>query len=440
MPRLNQRALDILRQEIKKQTKDAPVGKVQRNIALKRLEKLHLQQGNPVTEADLRYLLEDVFPNFDRKVLRRAARANRPPRGFHRIKWATIGITTVVGGIFILNLPYPFIRNPVSKVAPILLLPSYASMDYNYRQAIASVEQADQLVNQATSEEDIQLGAEKVTKAQGHLDRLPVWFLGYQPRAYCTLMGCTWKFTFDEFKQARARVGRMKAVVFQEQNAQKQLEKVLDKLEKAKKKYHQVEPSTSKRDAIATWKTAIDELRQVPKDTLAGAKAREYLQAQQRDLAEVISFTQSDRRSSALIQAAKAFGMKAAQAAQNPPHAASQWQRVANLWQEAIRRLQQVPEASPGYGQAQQTLATYIDNLEVAKMRWQQEKASVAAMEEAQRAIATWQQAAARNPNDPSLQSQLQQIINKLETIKPGTTVYNRAQTLLASAKQRMEG
>jgi hypothetical protein len=74
------------------------------------------------------------------------------------------------------------IRRPVSRVAPIILLPSYISMDRNYRQAIALVEQADQLVNQATSLADLELGAKKVQEAQKSLDALPVWFLGYEPQ------------------------------------------------------------------------------------------------------------------------------------------------------------------------------------------------------------------------------------------------------------------
>ncbi len=96
------------------------------------------------------------------------------------------GLGGLAGLIWLLNLPYPMIRRPVAKTAPILLLPSYLSMDSNYRQAIAKVEQSDQLVNQATSLADLKLGQEKVIQAQKHLDALPVWFLGYEPRMYQT--------------------------------------------------------------------------------------------------------------------------------------------------------------------------------------------------------------------------------------------------------------
>ena len=86
----------------------------------------------------------------------------------------------VAGLVGVTNLPYPMIRKPVVEKAPLILLPSYRSMDRNYRQAIANVEQADQLTNQATSKPDIKLAEEKVQVAQTNLDALPVWwFLGY---------------------------------------------------------------------------------------------------------------------------------------------------------------------------------------------------------------------------------------------------------------------
>ncbi|MFQ4141339.1 hypothetical protein [Chlorogloeopsis sp. ULAP02] len=74
----------------------------------------------------------------------------------------TILVTTVTGSVWVVNLPYPMIRWPVAKTAPILLLPSFISMDRNYRGTVNYVEQADQLINKATSQADIEYGADKV--------------------------------------------------------------------------------------------------------------------------------------------------------------------------------------------------------------------------------------------------------------------------------------
>lgn len=216
MTRLNHRAFEILRAEVEKCSSDDIAGRVQREIVIKRLEKLRSSQGELATLEELRDQLSDIFPNFSQKALSAAARANRPPGVFSKIKWTAGTLIGATAAMWLVNLPYPMIRWPVARTAPILLLPSYISMDYHYRHAIARVEQADQLINSATSAADFVLGEVKVKEAQQHLDALPVWFLGYWPQ-YTYWFG--WQFTLDEFKTARANVGRMEAKLFQEKNA-----------------------------------------------------------------------------------------------------------------------------------------------------------------------------------------------------------------------------
>ncbi len=439
MRRLNQRAFNILSTHTKECTQNDISGRVQRDIALKRLAKLYHQQGKPATASELRNLLRDVFPNFNPKVYQAAARANRPPGILRKLALGTVGVATLAGGLFVLNLPYPMIRKPVAKVAPMLLFPSYASMDYNYRQAIAKVEQADQLVNQATSAADVELGAQKVTEAQGHLDKLPVWFLGYSPQRYCTFMSCSWKFTLDEFEQARASVGRMEAQVFQENNALNQLEETRGELASAKQQYQQAKTQAERTEAIADWQGAIDNLQQVPQATLAGEMARTELNAQQRDFQEIVGYTSGDRLSGSLIQAAKEFGMKAAVAAQNPPHTEAEWGRVAMLWQEAIARLGDIKPDNPNYNDAQKLLADYTDNLAVTQIRQQSERASAAALQKAKGRIAEWQSLANYDSSSPRLVSQLQTIINELETVETGTTAYKESQQLLKFARNKLQ-
>jgi hypothetical protein len=59
-------------------------------------------------------------------------------RTFNKIKWTVVLLGIPAGMVWFVNLPYPIIRRPVAEAAPILLLPSYISMDNHYRQAIAS--------------------------------------------------------------------------------------------------------------------------------------------------------------------------------------------------------------------------------------------------------------------------------------------------------------
>ncbi len=176
------------------------------------------------------------------------------------------------------------IRLPVAKTAPILLLPSFISMDHHYRGAIAAVEQADQLINKATANTDIERGGEKVAEAQQHLDSLPVWFLGYYPQMYCGFVGCGWRFTLDEFQTARTQVARMDAKVFQEKNAFKLLTQAENALNAAKLQYQRSKNAQEQQSAIASWQSAIDQLEQIPRETAySGQSAQNKLKAYKRD-------------------------------------------------------------------------------------------------------------------------------------------------------------
>jgi hypothetical protein len=154
--RLNQKAYKILAAEIAKAAaKDGLAGEVSQKIALQRLDKLSITKGKPVTEEELQYLIGDVFPDFNSQVLQKAIRVNRPTSKLWLIPHAAIGLGGLVGLVWLLNLPYPMIRRPVAKIAPLVLLPSYLKMDRNYRDCISNVEQASQLVDRATSLADL---------------------------------------------------------------------------------------------------------------------------------------------------------------------------------------------------------------------------------------------------------------------------------------------
>ncbi|WP_449416653.1 hypothetical protein [Phormidium nigroviride] len=441
MGRLTNRAFDILRAEVDRcAAAESFGGQVQQQIVMKRLEKLRSQSGNFASAEELRETVKDIFPNFSKKAIDAAAKANRPAGILTKIAWVGTFVIGAAGFISVLNLPFPMIRWPVAKTAPMLLLPTYSSMDYNYRQAIAKVEQADQLVNKATASADFDLGEIKAKEAQKHLDALPVWFLGYYPRAYCTFFGCTWRFTFDEFEAARKNIGRMEAQIFQQKNALTQLTKTEQELNTAKQQYQQAKTAPDRQKASAAWQSAIDQLDEIPNETLAGEMAGKKLQAAKRDFQEVGGVATGSQLTDNLIEAAKEFGMSAAVASQNPPHSAEKWEQIADLWQESIQRLEQVSSDNPGYLDAQNKLAQYKTNLGTAQLRLKIEQQSAEALNEAKSAIADWQNLAlSESPDRGNLVGKLREIINKLENIKPGTTTYLEAQKLLQFAKKKQQ-
>ncbi|NEO97994.1 MAG: hypothetical protein F6K58_04690 [Symploca sp. SIO2E9] len=430
MQRLNNRAFEILHQELNKCSTNDSLGQAELEIVLNRLEQMRSQTGSAASLQELREEIVDLFPHFSENTLQEAARANQAPGLWSTIKWTAILVTSATGVIWVLNLPYPMIRWPVAKTAPIILLPSYMSMNYHYRQAIAIVEQADQLVNQATSAADFGLGSNKAKQAQKHLDALPVWFLGYWPK-YTFWLG--WKFTLDEYKHARTTIGRMEAQLFQENNAQTQLTQAEQALKKAKKQYQQAQTTTQREQAIISWQSSIDELEQVPQATLAGKTATIKLPAYKRDFQQVAS-----------LAAAKEFASQARKATQAKPQTAIQWQQIANLWQHAINQVQQIPLQDPSYLEAQRLLAQYQSNLEtvLAKQRifLNPRTANLIA---AAKSFA-WEAAkAAQNPPHPTakwkqIEDFWKQAIEKLERVSPEDSGYTQAQKLLASYKANL--
>ncbi|HBK96186.1 MAG TPA: hypothetical protein DD001_02080, partial [Microcoleaceae bacterium UBA10368] len=281
---LTDRAFEILRAEVEKcAATEGIAGNVYRSMVLKRLEKMRSQNGTFASIEEIRDTFKDEFPNFSEKALKEAVKANRPPGLFSKILWVGGFLGTGVGIIWLLNLPFPMIRWPIAKTMPILLLPSFISMDQNYRLAIALVEQSDQLINKATAAADFDLGETKAKQAQKHLDALPVWFLGYYPQTYCSFFGCTWRFTVDEFQAARKSIGRMDAQIFQQKNAFTQLTQVEETLTSAKQQYQQAKNAADRQKASINWQSAIDQLNQIPPETLAGETARKKLQAAERD-------------------------------------------------------------------------------------------------------------------------------------------------------------
>lgn len=501
MYRLNKAAFDILVAELQECSGNDEISKMERQmVVVKRWEKMRLEKGNPANLEELKESVRDIFVQFSDKALKEAHKANQPPSFFSKL-WATSIFCGTTGGIlfsimWVVNLPFPMIRRPVAEKAPLLLLPSYIQMDSSYRQAISSLEQADQLINKATSAEDIQKGAEKAKEAQKHLDNLPVWFLGYSPQLYCNLFTCNWKFTLDEFEEARRRVAKIEAVAFQDKNALVPFKSAEEAFTKAKQQYDTASNTQDREKAIGAMQSAIDQLEQIPNQTLAGDEAKKRLKINKRDLensriasniaaaqefdlqAEKIKLQQpkssvelwqqavnrlnqipvenpryleaqrlmamyqgklkstNDPRSGNLLEGAKQFAFAAAKASQNPPHTATEWQEIANLWGKAIEQLHLVRTDEAGYIEAQKMLATYHSNLGTIKNRLLMEKESQILLKQANNKIENLIASAPKEKN--ILKAELQGIINILQNIQPGTTAYKESQQLLANARKKL--
>jgi hypothetical protein len=441
MSRLNDRAYELLKAEVSRCSQKQAAGNVQRELALKRLMRLQVQSGEPATYAELKQGMDDLFPDFSDRVLRAAARANYPSqvgKSLKRTALVLAGVGGIAGSIWFLNLPFPPIRWVVARTMPVVLLPSFFQMDHNYRQAIANVEQADQLVNRATTAADLNLGKTKVQAAQKNLDALPVWFLGYYPRVYCGWFACGWNYTLDEFQQARKQVARMDAVLFQENQAQVTFTQANQMVNRAKQQYQQTNNSTQRQDAISQWQQGMDQMKELPPTTLAGRMAQPKLMAYQRDFQQVVGLSSDTTRSGQLIAAAKNFATVAQQLAKASALSATAWQEVERQWQMAIDRLNQIPVGDPNYSVAQPLLASYEKALSTTRIRLKQEEEAVRQFNDIQSEIQRFQNLNSIN-NRNQTTTQLRSIINQLAKIQPGTTVYSEASILLSQAQQRLK-
>lgn len=367
---------------------------------------------------------------------------NKPKsRLFPKILGITLAVAVPIGVVAVANLPYRFIRRPVAENMPFLLLPSYHGFERDYRGAIASVSQAEQLLNNPTSPDDLRLGKEQLTQAQKHLDALPLDFLNEYPDY--DSWGYRWRFSAIEFDRHRAKIAQLQAVAFQEENADTFLNNLLNALQTAKQEYLQATTPETKNAAMTAWRTTLTQLSQVPPQTLAGRNLRSQLQDEQAQFREAMGTDATQNKASVIIDSAKQYAWQAAIASQNPPHPEAKWQQIEALWQQAIYALEGIrPDAGTTYTEAQTLRAQYTNNLGQAKIRRQSEKNAKTALESAQYQI---ERLLANTPtnatevNFPRTAAQLQGIINTLDNVEAGTTAYPKATELKQFAQAKLK-
>ncbi|MBD1910762.1 hypothetical protein [Leptolyngbya sp. FACHB-8] len=347
-----------------------------------------------------------------------------------------LGIPAAV--VWAANLPYAPIRRPIARNMPILLLPSYMHVDRDFRDAIALTEQSKQLIDNATSFADIQMGAQKVTEAQAKLDALPLDLVSYWPNRY--YYWYDWRFSPVAFNGARAEVGRLQAKVFQEQNAHTVLTDVEQALNKAKQNYQAAPDLVSKQAAITAWRVALNQMEIVPAQTLAGDIARQKLEPEKDEFQAIVGESATSRETAVLIESARSFAWEAAKRAQNPPHSVEEWAAIEQLWEKAIYLLSQVSATTDptGFAEAQKLMATYQSNRLDISIRKQAESEAIDSLKRTQQEIQSLL-AQLNYMNANQVAARLQGILTELNSIKPGTTAYKEAEILRLQTNNKLQ-
>jgi hypothetical protein len=259
----------------------------------------------------------------------------------NRLIWISVLVGIPAGILYVVNLPYPVIRQPVSKVAPILLLPSNMSIDANFKKGQATVEESRQLIESPTSPEDLDRGESKLKEGKSALDSIPAWYIadwGDYSRGYWG----GWGFSPAGLQAARIKAGQLEAKVFQEKNAQIALTNVEKDLAIAKATFPKATSPIEKKLAAQNWQAVIDRLNQIPPQTMAGRKAQQLVANSTRDLKAVAGIAGGDEKVFLLINGAEEYAKKAAESGRNPPHPSEKWNQIALMWGEAIQQLEKI--------------------------------------------------------------------------------------------------
>ncbi|WP_017292457.1 hypothetical protein [Geminocystis herdmanii] len=346
----------------------------------------------------------------------------------------TLFISIPIGIVYILNLPYPAIRRPVSEKAPLLLLPSQISTEYHFKKSVNLVEQSEQLIDNATSIDDILLGEQKLQEAKNSLNKIPLNFRSDLFGGHSGRYGYGWSYSPMDYQDMRGKVGNLEAKVFQEKNAQTLLQQAESALNQAKNDYQN---KNNQEGAIAQWQQAINQLKEIPSTTFAGQKAEVKVNNYIAELEKIAGIQSNTDKFNTFIVSAQQFSAKAVQLGENPPHSLEKWTEIEGFWAMAIEELQQVSsEDGQGYIKARQLIAEYKGNLAEIKLRKTEEENALNSLNLAQDKIQILIQNPPTDINNGI--AQIQDIINQLNKVKNGTTVYSEAQTLKSFAQNKL--
>lgn len=360
-----------------------------------------------------------------------------------RLIWIGVLLGIPVGILYVVNLPYPAIRQPVSKSAPLLLLPSNMAIDANFKKGQATVEEAKQLIEAPTSPADLDRGEIKLKDAKSALDAIPAWYVADWADYSRGYWGYDWRFSPAGLQGARIKAGQLEAKVFQEKNAQMSLTDAEREVAIAKVQLQQAASPVDKKVAVQNWQAAIDRLNQIPPETMAGRKAQQLVNTSTRDLQASAGLAIGNEKVVSLLGGAEEFAKKAAESGRNPPHSSDRWNEIASMWQEAIRQLEKISSTDTlGYAEAQRRLAEYRTSLSEVKVRLKNEQDSVQALDRAnQKLTALWASLPkdAKDLNRNQAIASFMAINNDLEKIQSGTTVYLKAQEVKLQVQQQLK-
>ncbi|MEL6816026.1 MAG: hypothetical protein AAFP03_14635 [Cyanobacteria bacterium J06598_3] len=453
MPRLSDRAFQIVKNEIERCYTDSPADQIERIILLARLQTLRARKGKPMNRAQIWEELSDIAPNFDQDVLIEAANVDTDSP----IVGASIGIgavamlvSTAMGMETVMaNAP----ETTPSQQPNLATAATPTDAQGDDAAAPNALPNAPKIDSNTTAK----LTATKTTGQSAEPQASTVPFINAPVNAHvnapnapasispaaadktafeiarsfgwkAALKGQNpphseqhWGEAADLWRQAIAQLERVSPQDPNYTAAQAKKTLYRQNLAQIESRQRAVQLANQKVSPEAT-PTAAPALAPAlaPADKQPAVPAQLPVQSPQ--------FTA--QREDAPLKVAKRYGWQAAVAGQNAPHPPEKWADISRLWQTALLNLNKIEQGHPDYDEAQQVKARYQQNLAVVRQRYQQEQSATQRLRSLEATLAEIDRNFAPSA---AKHTQLKAIVARLKTIPVGTQAHQQAQQLIAS-------
>nr|RNJ69349.1 MAG: hypothetical protein EDM05_10895 [Leptolyngbya sp. IPPAS B-1204] len=165
-----------------------------------------------------------------------------------------------------------------------------------------------------------------------------------------------------KLEEYRANLANVNQRVGIEQQAQDRIAAARQAGEMASARAEAAKSAENWQETVATWTTAIDQLKQIPEGTSAYNEAIQLLAIYQPRLTEATTRQTQEQTAADAYTQAISYAEQARRLEQQ-----NQWSQAVTYWQDALNYARQVPSDSVYYGQAQPLIDTYTQTLQQAQ-------------------------------------------------------------------------
>lgn len=477
MPRLSDRAFQIVKNEIERCYTDSPEDQIERIILLARLQTLRARKGKPLTRAQIWEELSDIAPNFDLEVLSEAANVDTDSPavgasigigavavlvstaiGMDGISANATGAVTVAGSgggaaaegtraqpnaasqetrsnIPRLNIPG---LNSVSRVRA-RFSTTQKKVPVNYFDTAKSIGWQAALRSQNPPHSAAHWGQ---TAA---LWRKALYQLSQVPEQDANFAAAQEKIALYQSNLQQVE-SRQRAVEVAQQNKLPALSSTPVQVARNPVPISDASNASAPEATAAIAATPSSSAELSLAEAASSEKSSSEKVAKQSGKSDAQTALPVSTQATAPtpqfsaqredpLKVAKQYGWQAAVASQNAPHPPQQWADISRLWQTALLNLDKVDLGHPDYLEAQQVKARYEQNLAAIRQRYQQEQSANQRLQSLSATLSEIDQTLAPGATK---YTQLKAIASRLQTIPAGTEAHQQAQQLIAQTQRQM--